>query len=184
MYDFTIRKGDQWPRWGWDRIRYNLPPLTCKTSFRWRCRVDMSRCPIGTSIKLCGTWELWPFRNEREHWTHWTHEDSDRLVVARTEDGLRVSAYGYRRGEGGVTGTGKYHEPLIKVPNNYRFDIRLTINKNETVYAAWCNDLDLIEHVSFARDKRSSLRGHALCHASGNHGDVAPADIDVSLERL
>lgn len=180
---FHIDKGKQWAGPWWRRLWYNTPPFTRRTSIRWRCSVDMSRCPIGTSIKLVGTWELWPLRNEREHWSHVTHEDSDRFVVARTEDGLRVSAYGYRRGEGGVTGTGKYHEPLTTVKNGETFDVDLTIKSRETVYGAEIGD-GMRQYVSFARDKRSLLRGWSFVHASGNHGSVAPARIDLTIDRL
>jgi hypothetical protein len=182
---FRISKDDQWAGPWYKRLWYNLPPLTRRTSIRWRCSVDMSRCPVGTSIKLVGTWEawLWPGDWEREHWSHPTHEDSDRFVVAKTNDGLRVSAYGYRKAVGGVTGSSKYHGKLMTVDNGEEMRLDLTHLNGETVYGA-ASSSSVRRHVSFSREKRAPMRGWSFAHASGNHGEVAPARIDISIDRL
>jgi len=192
--DFKIEKGTQWYGPWWKRLAYNLPPLTTDTELAWDCVVDMSRTPIGTSIKLCGTWEFWAAnRNKRQHWSHFTHEDSDRFVVAHTQKGLRVSAYGYRDAVGGVTGSGRYHKTLGFVEHGDPFSVHLLVLETESTYALRQNGQS-VGVANFDRNPDNLMRptyrrllpnwrGWAGAHASGNHGPVAPDDIYLSITR-
>lgn len=183
MPQFIIHEGDQWPDWDWDRLRYNLPPLTRSREQTWDCKIDWGDCPPGTAIKLTGFIDFTPFNCEREHWSHFAHTTSDRIVAVHYENLTRVRAYGYRDGVGGVTGSGRYARTIASVPNGEWFSPRINILDDWTEYSL----VGRTSTVAFKHGSRSCFRSWALCHADSIHGNApdgqAPSDIRVFIER-
>jgi len=205
--NLKIKKGEMWAKPLFNRLKYNrFTGITIDQSLHWKCAVDMSKCPTGTSIKLVGASEFWPLSFNRVRNNGWgdilnvAHEESDRIVCIKRGDGtLALNAYAYRNGVGAVSPKeirDRHPEDLNQriaiVENNQKFHVKMIVCNEYTKYMITnCNpcfnirqdEILGITHIS--RDYPCSwFRFWAFAHAAGAHGPVAPEQINLTIENL
>ena len=112
-WSFSIQEGDIWAGPLWKRASFWGSP-TDRHDWDFRVRYDLSDAPDGMGFKIIGLSDL-STRMNRVKLYGWsqapsmTHEDSDRFVGSVGYDGdtrgVWVSAYAYRSGYGGISGS-------------------------------------------------------------------------------
>ena len=195
---FHIPKNEQWAKPFLRRLRYNnFIGFTSKDELSWTCKVDFSRCPPGTSIKLIGTSEVKPFSYNRVKYNGWgdllnvAHEDSDRIICIKRRDGkIGINAYAYRDGIGAVSPRelrqGKdYNKSITTVDDNQEFHVKLNVTPSKTEYTINTPEYNQLYqgYTEIPRESKSLLRYWTFAHAAGAHGPGAPEDIYLTIQK-
>lgn len=200
---FQIPKGDVWAGNFFKRHRSDVSGLTTGSSWSWDFKLDMSDCPDGTTIKLCGVSTASPFRFNRVKLGGWeqlfsfTHEDSDRFLATKSGNQIVLKTYVYRQGYGPATTMEKapvrrFSEKAATVENGARFTLRVE-------YTEGCADCGSnskprgtdfhveqpnlpVQTVFHRRVRKPSFLKHkTFAHAKGYKQPVAPGNINITL---
>ena len=171
MRSFEIEEGDVWAENFFSRQWSGLSGITLENNFQWRFRLDMSGCPDGTTIKLCGASVASPFRFERVkkdglgQILSFTHEDSDRIIATKTSDEISLQTYVYRNGSGPSTDGSNDSKRIVSVENREPFSVGMDLEDDKTRYSiskksgTWSRvhersvDLPFLKHKTFAHAK-------------------------------
>lgn len=185
---FKIPKGKVWAGSFAKRHWNRLSGLTTGKKFQWNLNLDMTRCSVGTTIKLCGISTASPFRWQRLSKGGWsklfnfTHEDSDRVIATKKSDSkIQLSTYVYRKGYGPSTEMPQNFEASKKigtVEENSCFELHVEEKDRTTLYEL-DNGLKL-ETVNMFRNRPMGwLKHRTFAHAKGYNQPHSPANIQI-----
>ena len=194
MKSFDIKEGEEWAGSMWARRYHRVSGLTCfQGDSRWRFELDMSECPDGTTIKLCGlAWISPNFKRVQEGgWRSLfslTHEDSDRVIAVKQGDFIALKTYQYRSGRLvrgfksiGLTRHNQTFSLCIEVdgsPFNGAIDYSLQLDSSEDLFDLQHVGLDMSEH----QDRLWLGTHRSFAHAIGYNQPHAPADIRIKAK--
>jgi hypothetical protein len=193
MTTFEIPKGDVWAGSFLKRHWNRVSGLTFGKQFQWNIELDMTKCPIGTTIKLCGISTASPFRWQRVSKGGWseafnfTHEDSDRVIATKKSDSkIELSSYIYRKGCGPSTEMPQNFEASKKlgvVEENSEFWLMITEGSESTAYSL--NSQNQKNFVNMPRNQPMGWRKHrTFAHAKGYNQPNSPANIQIKANVL
>lgn len=205
MTRFEISEGDVWAGNLLKRHWHRVSGLTYGSSWKWDLRLDMSRCPDGTTIKLCGVAMVSPFRYNRVRTgglgqlPSFTHGDSDRFLATKTGDSITLKTYSYRQGYGPGTDSAlektpltTFSEKVAEVSHGQRFTAEMyhaaAVAGNEDLEGTVFMVLDeygnpIPDDLVIARRERNTtaLKHRTFAHAKGYEQPHAPADIHIDV---
>lgn len=193
MTKFQIQKGDVWAGNFFKRHWNRVSGLTYGKQFEWRFKLDMTECPVGTTIKLCGISTASPFRWKRVSKGGWsqtlnfTHEDSDRVIATKKSDSeIELSSYIYRKGCGPSTEMSQDFEASKKlgtVEEKSYFELHVEERNRTTSYGL--DDGVKFETVNMLRNQPMGWFKHrTFAHAKGYKQPYSPADIYIEANIL
>ena len=199
MTTFTIPEGGTWAGSMWERHRTGVSGVRrTQENTSWVLSIDMSDCPVGTTIKVCGlAWLYFSFKRiNKRGWSDlsaFTHEESDRLIATRTKEGrINLRAYSYVNGD-------IVHGPRsTTVRNNEQFKYGITIRSTpagstKVKHNVWTADEDSTTDYGIPkihqwnlstkyRDRSIPFLCHrSFAHAIGHNQEVSPGDIDIHV---
>lgn len=200
---YKVKKGDVKASNMWKRHMGGVSGLCLvPNKVEWNMSINMSDCPIGTHMKLCGLIYLTPTFNRVKlgGWhelLNFSHENSDRVMVTKTGSGLKLRTYTYRDGYGPSTEM----KPLLEfkdlgtVDENEQFNLTLYPNYHsfglpngkERITSTW-NLIYLdpsntqINTVENAPRKFSRFGHYTFVHVGGYKQPTAPCDININCK--
>lgn len=205
MTRFEISEGDVWAGNMWKRHANGVSGLTCGSRWSWDLSLDMSECPDGTTIKLCGVATVPFFRYNRVRRAgigqllSFTHEDSDRIIATKKRGSVLLRAYSYRQGHGPATygmpsetPLDSFTERIGKVAHGERFSVDIyyaasVVGVEDSQGTVFCvrdaEGLPLSNSLVLRRRDRPTpaLKHKTFAHARGYKQSHAPADIHINV---